>query len=75
MDLRSRRSGTGFSLDDAASVRRAVLQAGATPGCPRCAVPLEQTGGTAGEEHVWMMRCPRCGAGLVIQAPTARSTG
>jgi hypothetical protein len=70
-DLRSRRSGIGFSLDEAATVRRAVLETGLAPTCPRCAGDLEQTGGTSGIEHVWMLHCQRCGAWIVIQAPAA----
>lgn len=72
---RSRRSGSGFSLDEAASIRRAVLETGAAPPCPRCDDRLEQTAGTAGADHVWMLHCPRCGAGIVIQEPAVSSHG
>jgi len=74
-ELRSRRSGSGFSLDEAARIRRAVLDTAAPPPCPRCEVRLEQTGGTSGAGHVWMLHCPRCGGGIVIQEPAVPSTG
>ncbi|HXV90361.1 MAG TPA: hypothetical protein VD707_03275 [Gemmatimonadales bacterium] len=73
--FRRRRSGSGFSLDEAASIRRAVLETGAPPPCPRCDDRLEQTAGTAGADHVWMLHCPRCGAGIVIQEPAVSSHG
>jgi hypothetical protein len=73
--FRSRRSGSGFSLDEAATIRRAVLESGTPPPCPRCDERLEQTAGTAGADHVWMLHCPRCGAGIVIQQPPVQSAG
>jgi len=73
--FRSRRSGSGFSLDEAATIRRAVLESGTPPLCPRCDERLEQTAGTAGADHVWMLHCPRCGAGIVIQQPAVPSAG
>ena len=73
--FRSRRSGSGFSLDEAASIRRAVLDTHAPPPCPRCDERLEQTAGTAGADHVWMLHCPGCGAGIVIQQPAVPSAG
>ena len=72
---RSRRSGSGFSLDEAAGIRRAVLDTGAPPPCPRCDERLEHTAGTAGADHVWMLHCPRCGVGIVIQESAVTSTG
>lgn len=74
-DIRSRRSGSGFSLDEAARIRRAVLDTAAPPPCPRCAERLEQTAGTAGADHVWMLHCPGCGAGIVIQESAVPSGG
>lgn len=73
--FRSRRSGSGFSLDEAATIRRAVLESGTPPPCPRCDERLEQTAGTAGADHVRMLHCPRCGAGIVIQQPAVPSAG
>ena len=74
-DIRSRRSGSGFSLDEAATIRRAVLDTGSAPACPRCEERLEQTAGTAGADNVWMLHCPRCGAGIVIQESAVASDG
>lgn len=74
-ELRSRRSGSGFSLDEAARIRLAVLETGAPPPCPRCGEPLRETGGALGGNQVWMLHCQGCGAGIVIQAPAAHSTG
>ncbi len=65
------RRSAGYSLDDAASIRKAIAGGGAAE-CPQCRFPLEATVGSDGDRNVWLVRCHGCGRGLVIlQAPGA----
>ena len=63
------RRSAGFSLDDAANIRR-MIAGGAAAECPQCGFPLEATVGSDGDRKLWLVRCHGCGRGLVIlQAP------
>ena len=58
--------GAGYSLDDAARIRRA-LQSRAAGECPQCQFQLHATIGKDGERDIWLVRCPGCGRSLVIR--------
>ncbi len=64
------RRSTGYSLDDAANIRKMICSGGVAE-CPQCGFPLEATVGRDGERNVWLVRCHGCGRGLVILQPSA----
>jgi hypothetical protein len=66
----STRRSTGFSLDDAARIRRMIVTDSPSE-CPQCNFPLEATVGKDGDRSVWLVRCHGCGRSLVIQQPTS----
>jgi hypothetical protein len=59
------RRSAGYSLDDAANIRR-MISAGAPAECPQCGFQLEATIGSDGDRNLWLVRCHGCGRGLVI---------
>lgn len=59
------RRSAGFSLDDAANIRK-MITAGGVAECPQCGFPLEATIGSDGDRKLWLVRCHGCGRGLVI---------
>ncbi len=63
---------SGYSLNEAARIRGAVLAEGGSATCPRCGDTLSRTVGQNLEGGVWMLRCVRCARSLVIVESTAR---
>lgn len=55
----------GFSLDEAARIRRMIVTRG-TITCPNCGAELTPKVGLDGERRVWMVRCDACGRGVVV---------
>lgn len=67
--IRERRT-SGYSLDEAARMRRMVVTGDPAAPCPRCGGAVERTGGTDGEGMVWFLHCVRCSRSVVIRAPS-----
>lgn len=61
----STRWNPGFSLDDAARIRRMIVTRDAIT-CPGCGEELAPKVGLDGERHVWLVRCDHCGRGVVV---------
>ena len=61
------RRSSGYSLDEAARIRRMLLTPNATVDCPRCTAPMEKTRGADGQEAIWFLRCPQCARSMVIR--------
>ncbi len=61
----STRWNPGFSLDDAARIRRMIVTRD-TITCLGCGKELAPKVGLDGERRVWMVRCDGCGRGVVV---------
>jgi hypothetical protein len=64
----SARRSAGFSLDDAAKIRRMIVT-DVPSECPQCGFPLEATVGNDRDLGIWLVRCHGCGRSLVLQQP------
>ena len=60
------RHSLGFSLSEAARIRRDILASKVDLECPRCAGNLEVVGTRGGEDVVWITTCPDCKLSLVV---------
>ncbi len=60
-----------FSKEEVAEIREAVINAGTTVDCPRCASPLtiEAVKGEA-RGSSWWIHCTECRRNLVVRDPT-----
>jgi hypothetical protein len=59
------RRSLGFSLDEAASIRKMIVGQAARMACPTCGAELRHTVGGDGTRRVWLVRCVECGRGVV----------
>jgi len=57
---------TGFTLDEAARIRRMMSEQAAALTCPHCGARLHPTGGGAGEDRVWIVGCGACGLSVLL---------
>ena len=60
------RKSFGFSLSEAARIRRDILAGNPSLECPRCAGNLEVVGTRGGEDVVWITTCADCRTSLVV---------
>lgn len=63
----------GFSLDDASRAYRRISAADHHTVCPSCGAEMDPVG-DAVSSGVWIMRCRRCGCGLVLPRGEHRGT-
>jgi hypothetical protein len=56
----------GYSLEEAARIRRAVEQSG-SPQCPSCRVTMARMVGDNGAGDVWLLQCRVCRRSLVLR--------
>jgi hypothetical protein len=57
----------GYSLDDAAAIRRKIVTAQTRViRCPECGEHLESVVGGEGVERVWLLRCGGCSRAIVV---------
>lgn len=57
----------GFSLDEAARIRRMIATREGRMTCPSCGAELRPTVGFDGEWRVWLVRCDVCSRGVVVR--------
>jgi len=60
------RRSSGFSLDEATTLRRMVMAHADRVACPACGCPITPTVGGTTDDRVYLVRCPACARGLVI---------
>ena len=56
----------GFSLDEAARIRRMIVTHEDRMTCPHCGTELRPTGGRDGTRRVWLVWCDVCDRGVVV---------
>ncbi|OGT94386.1 MAG: hypothetical protein A2083_10665 [Gemmatimonadetes bacterium GWC2_71_9] len=56
----------GYSLDEAARIRKQIVMRAGPMGCPHCGAELKPTVGGDGERRVWLVRCEQCRRGVVV---------
>lgn len=64
---RSGRWTPGYSLDDAARIRRRLAQREVPEACPACGGALRATTGRDGAVTVWFVRCAGCQLSVVVR--------
>lgn len=67
------RRSSGFSLDEATSLRRMVMAHADHVACPACGCPITPTVGGTSDDKIYLMRCPGCARGLVIHGAPEES--
>jgi hypothetical protein len=65
-DPQAPRNTGGFSLDDAARAFRLSVRHDRPAVCPHCLTPMHPLVGDQPAESVWILRCPMCRRGLVL---------
>lgn len=60
----------GYSLDEAARIRRAIAKGDQSINCPDCHHPLDPRVGHDAETTIWVVRCHVCGRGVVLTYQT-----
>ncbi|MEK6609501.1 MAG: hypothetical protein AABZ35_01110 [Gemmatimonadota bacterium] len=56
----------GFSLDEAARIRRMIVTRAGRMACPYCDAELKPTVGLDGQQRVWLVRCDVCNRSIVV---------
>jgi hypothetical protein len=73
-DSRERhRTSAGFSLDEAARLYR-NSSIGNRLVCPTCGGRMHDVVGAHPQSAVWLLRCEKCGRGLVFDGPSSELT-
>jgi len=60
------RHSPGFSLGEAAQIRRDVLTMSSHPECPRCGGELDVVGAKGADDIIWITTCADCRLSLVV---------
>ena len=55
-----------YTLDDAARIRRKLLNAKGAADCPKCGSTLQFISGANREGSIWFVRCDGCQRNLVL---------
>ena len=76
-DLRfpSGRRSSGFSLEEATSLRRMVMSHPDHVVCPACNSSIVPTMGGPADERIYLVRCPHCARSLLIQGAAEAPIG
>jgi hypothetical protein len=69
------RHSRGFSLEEGASIRRAVLLGADAGACPSCGDPLQALTGADGTTTLWFVHCRACGRSLVVRGAAEAGAG
>jgi hypothetical protein len=64
------RRSEGFTLNEAARIREAIVTGRRPVGCPRCRRPLDVVAQSEGHD-VWLVACGPCRVSLVVRAAPA----
>jgi hypothetical protein len=69
------RHSRGFSLEESARIRRAILLGVDAGACPSCGAPLHALTGADGTTTLWFVRCRACGRSLVVRGAAGAGAG